>query len=103
MLEGIVRDSMTKQASKTLRRDGYLIANIYGKGLENINAAFKKNDFIRAVKNKTEVTFDVKGARWRVWSSKTLLPEWLGEWKVSVVDDDGKVLHSDSFTYTSTN
>ena len=45
MLEGIIRDSITKQGAKTLRRDGFIIANIYGKGLENINAAFKKNDF----------------------------------------------------------
>jgi large subunit ribosomal protein L25 len=60
MLEGIVRDSIVKQATKQLRRDGYLIANIYGKGLENINAAFKVNDYIRAVKNKESVTFDVK-------------------------------------------
>jgi len=60
MLEGIVRDSIAKQATKALRRDGYLIANIYGKGLENINAAFKKNNFIKAVKNKDSVAFDVK-------------------------------------------
>ena len=59
MLEGIVRDSMTKQATKTLRRDGYLIANIYGKGLENINAAFKKNEFIKYLKNKSTLAFDV--------------------------------------------
>lgn len=60
MLEGIARDSMTKQATKTLRRDGYLIANIYGKGLENINAAFKKNEFIKFLRNKTTIAFDVK-------------------------------------------
>ncbi len=60
MLEGIVRDSIAKQSTKTLRRDGYLIANIYGKGLENINAAFKVNDFIRFMKKKTEIAFDVK-------------------------------------------
>ena len=60
MLEGIVRDSMTKQAVKTLRRDGYLIANIYGKGLENISAAFKKNDFIKYLRNKETIAFDVK-------------------------------------------
>lgn len=59
MLEGIVRDSMTKQGSKTLRRDGYLIANIYGKGLENISAAFKKNDFIKYLRNKETIAFDV--------------------------------------------
>jgi large subunit ribosomal protein L25 len=59
MLEGILRDSIAKQSTKQLRRDGYLIANIYGKGLENINAAFKVNDFIRFMKNKTELAFEV--------------------------------------------
>ncbi len=60
MLEGIVRDSMTKQATKTLRREGYLIANIYGKGLENISAAFKSNEFIKFMRNKETLAFDVK-------------------------------------------
>ena len=55
MLEGIVRDSMTKQATKTLRRDGYLIANIYGKGLENVSAAFKKNEFIKFLRKRIRV------------------------------------------------
>ena len=59
MLEGIVRDSMTKQATKTLRREGYLIANIYGKGLENVTAAFKKNVFIKYLRDKTTIAFDV--------------------------------------------
>ncbi|RXK11599.1 50S ribosomal protein L25/general stress protein Ctc [Halarcobacter mediterraneus] len=59
MLEGIVRDSMTKQETKSLRKDGYLIANIYGKGLENINAAFKKNEFIKFLRNKSTIAFDV--------------------------------------------
>ena len=60
MLEGIVRESTVKQATKSLRRDGYLIANIYGKGAENINAAFKSNDFIRTVKQKDKLQFTVK-------------------------------------------
>lgn len=59
MLEGIVRDSMTKQATKTLRRDGYLIANIYGKGLENVSTAFNRNAFIKFLKNKETIAFDV--------------------------------------------
>src|SRR5574344_2116592 len=50
MLEGIVRDSITKAAVKALRKEGYLIANIYGKGLENISTAFKRNDFIKYLK-----------------------------------------------------
>ncbi|EAL4061892.1 50S ribosomal protein L25/general stress protein Ctc [Campylobacter jejuni] len=60
MLEGIVRESIGRKAAKALKRDGYLIANIYGKGLENINAAFKANEFIKEVRKKTTLIFDVK-------------------------------------------
>ncbi len=60
MLEGIVRDSIGKKATKAFRRDGYLIANIYAKGLENINAAFKSNEFIKAIRAKEKLIFDVK-------------------------------------------
>jgi large subunit ribosomal protein L25 len=60
MLEGIIRESTSKKETKTLRRDGYLIANIYGKGKENINAAFKLNEFIRYVRNKETLAFEVK-------------------------------------------
>ncbi len=59
MLEGIIRESIDKSATKALRRDGYLIANIYGKGLENINAAFKMNDYIRTVRKKETLAFPV--------------------------------------------
>jgi large subunit ribosomal protein L25 len=59
MLEGIVRESIGKKGTKALRRDGYLIANIYAKGLENINAAFKMNEYIRAVRNKETIAFPV--------------------------------------------
>lgn len=62
MLEGIVRESIDKRSTKALRKDGYLIANIYAKGVENINAAFKVNDFIKAVKNKSGLKFDIKVA-----------------------------------------
>lgn len=45
------------------------------------------------------VPFVVGGSRWRVHSSKNLDPSWLGEWKVSVVDEEGRVLHSETFSY----
>lgn len=59
MLEGIVRESIGKKGTNALRRDGYLIANIYGKGLENIHAAFKMNEYIRAVRNKETLAFPI--------------------------------------------
>jgi len=60
MLEGILRESIDKRTTKSLRRDGYLIANIYGKGAENIHCAFKKNEFMKFVKNKPSLKFKVK-------------------------------------------
>jgi hypothetical protein len=46
-----------------------------------------------------EVQFDVGGSRWRVWSSKQMLPEWTGEWRVTVLDEAGAELASESFSY----
>lgn len=60
MLEGIIRESISKSSNKALRNDGYLIANIYGKGTENINCAFKTNDFIKTLKSKKGIVFPVK-------------------------------------------
>ncbi len=41
-----------------------------------------------------EVAFNVGGARWRVWSSKTLQPDQLGTWTVEVVNGGNKVIAS---------
>ena len=59
MLEGKIRESISKPEVKALRKDGYLIANIYGRGVQNIHCAFKVNDFIRAVKTKESLVFPV--------------------------------------------
>lgn len=45
-----------------------------------------------------EVKFDVGGPRWRVWSSKNIMPEWSGDWTVTVVDNWGNTLTEKSFT-----
>lgn len=45
-----------------------------------------------------EVVFNVGGPRWRVYSTKQLLPEWDGEWKVEVVDAAGVVVASDTIS-----
>ncbi len=60
MLEGIVRESIGKVNAKKLKRDGYLIANIYANGVENINAAFKRGEFVRTIRNKETLAFPVK-------------------------------------------
>lgn len=47
----------------------------------------------------SEVKFDIGGDRWRVYSNKTLDPNLTGEWKVTVVDENGSTLGSNSFIY----
>lgn len=47
----------------------------------------------------TEQKFNVKGPRWRVWSSKNFSPQWLGEWKVSVLNGAGEVISEDVLSY----
>lgn len=46
-----------------------------------------------------EVEFNVKGPRWRVWSSKSLVPEWTGDWKVSVINGAGEVISEKNLSY----
>jgi len=60
MLEGIVRESIGKTTAKKLRRDGYLTANLYANGVENVQAAFKRGEFVRTVRNKENLAFSVK-------------------------------------------
>jgi len=60
MLEGIVRESIGKANAKQLKRDGYLIANIYANGVENIHAAFKRGDFVKAVRVKEGFALPIK-------------------------------------------
>ena len=45
-----------------------------------------------------EIPFDIGGDRWRVWSSKRLMPGFDGTWTAEVVQD-GKVVTSRSFRY----
>jgi hypothetical protein len=46
-----------------------------------------------------EVPFHIGGPRWRVYSSKKLIPEWTGTWKVEVLDSLGVSMYDKSFVY----
>ena len=48
---------------------------------------------------KAEVTFDIGGVRWRVYSIKKLIPAWVGKWTVTVVDGEGNKLHEASLDF----
>ncbi|MFT2097435.1 DUF2914 domain-containing protein [Marinomonas sp. 2405UD66-6] len=48
--------------------------------------------------DQADVAFEIGGDRWRVWSSKRLMPGFDGTWSVDVVLD-GQVIDSRSFDY----
>ena len=46
-----------------------------------------------------EIEFNVKGPRWRVWSSKSFVPQWTGDWKVSVLNGAGEIISENNLRY----
>ena len=46
-----------------------------------------------------EVPLSVRSAAWRTYSSKKMIPEWTGTWRVIVVDDSGKAIREESFEF----
>ncbi|MCB5161463.1 DUF2914 domain-containing protein [Marinomonas algarum] len=48
--------------------------------------------------DQAEIAFDIGGDRWRVWSSKRLMPGFDGKWRVDILRD-GQVIESHSFDY----
>ncbi len=44
-----------------------------------------------------EIPLSIEGPRWRTWSSKRMIEDWKGSWRVEAVDPDGKLLSSQTF------
>lgn len=49
-----------------------------------------------------ELSFKIRGPRWRVYSQKTLPAEWTGDWKVEIVDENGTVLAAHNLKFAET-
>jgi len=55
--------------------------------------------WMRDGETMAEVTMPIGGPRWRVYSKKTLLPEWTGAWTVEVLDGEGRKLVEKRLVY----
>ena len=51
-------------------------------------------------KQEAQVDFTVGSPRWRVYSIKTIKPDQIGTWTVTVVDSNGNVLKTESINVT---
>lgn len=67
--------------------------------LNNMSGQKVTHQWTHLDKTMFEKTFEVKDERWRVWTSKTLIPSWTGTWTVNVLDGERAVLTSKSFEY----
>lgn len=47
---------------------------------------------------KAEITFYVRAWRWRVYSSKNLVREWIGDWTVDIIGGDGSIIETRTLT-----
>ena len=52
---------------------------------------------------RADVKLNVRGYRWRTWSTKVIQKDWTGDWRVDVVSADGKILKSKRFRIIDTN
>ena len=75
----------------------YYFTELKGLKGQTITHRWEQNGEVQA-----NVTFNVGGNRWRIWSSKNLKPELSGQWQVMVVDETGNVLSQNSFNYGDT-
>ena len=73
----------------------YFFTELEGLAGQTITHRWEYNGQVMA-----EVSFDVGGERWRTHSSKNLQPIWLGEWTVTVVDENENVLTTQKLDYT---
>jgi hypothetical protein len=48
-----------------------------------------------------EIPIDVRGGRWRCWSTKTILPSWSGPCHVEIATESGDILGTKEFTLTA--
>jgi hypothetical protein len=49
------------------------------------------------------VDFQVRGPRWRVWSTKELRADLIGDWTVEIVTESGEVIAAETFTHSPPN
>jgi len=49
-------------------------------------------------KKMAEVVLPVRSPYWRTWSSKKIMPQWKGPWRVDVTSQEGVLLKTITFT-----
>jgi hypothetical protein len=64
------------------------------------DSAIIKHVWFYGEQEMATVELPVRSSSWRTWSSKNILPQWVGNWQVKIVDAEGNIFKSVSFTIT---
>ena len=92
-VEDRVPINIVKEADNSLGKI-YFFTNI-----RNLSGERITHRWIYQGRVMADVSFNINGPRWRVWSSKNLWHTWIGEWTVEVLTADGSVLYEKVFNY----
>ena len=92
-VEDRVPINIVKEADNSLGKI-YFFTNI-----RNLSGESITHRWIYQGRVMADVSFNINGPRWRVWSSKNLWHTWIGEWTVEVLTADGSVLYEKVFNY----
>ena len=92
-VEDRVPINIVKEADNSLGKI-YFFTNI-----RNLSGERITHRWIYQGRVMADVSFNINGPRWRVWSSKNLWHTWIGEWTVEVPTADGSVLYEKVFNY----
>jgi hypothetical protein len=65
----------------------------------NMKGQTLSHRWIHEGKTVAEINFNVRGNRWRVYSSKYLTPSMAGHWQVLLVDAGGEPLKTERFSF----
>jgi hypothetical protein len=84
----------------TVSAEGQSLKHLYYfTEFRNMQGQTLSHRWIYEGKTVAEVNFDIRGNRWRVYSSKYLTPSMAGYWQVLLVDARGEPLKTEHFSF----
>ncbi len=84
----------------TVSAEGQSLKHLYYfTEFRNMQGQTLSHRWIHEGKTVAEVNFDIRGNRWRVYSSKYLTPSMAGHWQVLLVDARGEPLKTEHFSF----
>ncbi len=93
--EGIEEREPVDKGESFTAQVGKLYCHTLVEGAEDSTAV--THIWYHGEKEMAKVTLPVRSSHWRTWSSKRIIPQWTGWWRVDVLSEEGDTLASAYF------